>query len=60
MVLVCVLKAHTGKTTFVNTLCDTNVIEHRDDDNAQVAHVEQGLQIQPVNLGMFCALTPRD
>lgn len=39
-----------GKTTFVNTLCESNVIEHRDDDNVQNAHVEQGLQIQPVNL----------
>ena len=26
------------------------MIEHRDDDNVQNAHVEQGLQIQPVNL----------
>lgn len=41
-----------GKTTFVNTLCEQNVIEHKDSDNAQTAHVELGLQIQPVNLGM--------
>ena len=39
-----------GKTTFVNTLCESNVIEHRDDDNAQNAGVEPGLRIQPVNL----------
>lgn len=39
-----------GKTTFVNTLCEQNVIEHKDADNAQTANVELGLQIQPVNL----------
>ncbi|WFD42185.1 hypothetical protein MPSI1_000824 [Malassezia psittaci] len=38
------------KTTFVNTLCESNVIEHRDDDNLQSASMESGLQIQPVNL----------
>ncbi|PKI82986.1 hypothetical protein MVES_002844 [Malassezia vespertilionis] len=54
----------TGKTTFVNTLCDTNVIEHKDND-PQAANIETGLQIQPVNLeieaeGMRIGLTVVD
>lgn len=48
-----------GKTTFVNTLCEQNVIEHKDSDNAQTAHVELGLQIQPVNLGMCVCVRKR-
>ncbi|WFD29747.1 hypothetical protein MSPP1_000758 [Malassezia sp. CBS 17886] len=55
----------TGKTTFVNTLCESNVIEHKPCDNAQTASVETGLQIQPVNLeieaeGMRIGLTVVD
>ena len=48
----CSLLTSTGKTTFVNTLCDQNVIEHKDSENPSTANVEMGLQIQPVNLGM--------
>lgn len=31
------------------------MIEHKDADNAQAAGIELGLQIQPVNLGMYQA-----
>lgn len=54
-----------GKTTFVNTLCESGVIEHKPANNPQTAHVESGLQIKPVNLeveaeGMRIGLTVVD
>jgi septin family protein len=40
-----------GRTTFVNTLCGAEVLAHRDSDNPDTAHVEQGIKIKPINVG---------
>ena len=44
----------TGRTTFVNTLCESEVLGHKVADNAETAHVEEGIRIKPVNVGQFC------
>lgn len=41
----------TGRTTFVNTLCESEVLSHKIADNADTAHVEEGIRIKPVNVG---------
>lgn len=41
----------TGRTTFVNTLCDKPVLEHKESDDPSTAHVEEGVKIQPVTVG---------
>jgi septin family protein len=41
----------TGRTTFVNTLCESEVLTHKVADNPEVAHVEEGIRIKPVNVG---------
>lgn len=41
----------TGRTTFVNTLCGKKVLEHKDTDDPHVAHVEEGVKIQPITVG---------
>ncbi|KND87734.1 Septin spn3, partial [Tolypocladium ophioglossoides CBS 100239] len=38
----------TGRTTFVNTLCGKDVLQHKDADDATDAHVEDGVKIRPV------------
>ena len=43
----------TGRTTFVNTLCESEVLGHKVADNAETAHVEEGIRIKPVNVGQF-------
>ncbi|KAF2703764.1 Septin [Pleomassaria siparia CBS 279.74] len=40
----------TGRTTFVNTLCGKHVLEHKESDDPDVAHVEEGVKIQPVTV----------
>jgi septin family protein len=40
-----------GRTTFVNTLCSKKVLEHKDADDAENAHVEEGVRIKPVTVG---------
>jgi len=40
----------TGRTTFVNTLCGKRVLEHKDADDADNAHVEEGVRIKPVTV----------
>tara|TARA_R110002003_G_scaffold124_6_gene11246 strand:- start:11566 stop:11868 length:303 start_codon:yes stop_codon:yes gene_type:complete len=45
----------TGRTTFVNTLCGKKVLEHKESDDPTVAHVEEGVKIQPITVGMSAA-----
>ncbi len=40
-----------GRTTFVNTLCESIVSEHNGPDDPARAHVEQGIRIKPINVG---------
>ncbi|RDA89188.1 hypothetical protein CP532_0538 [Ophiocordyceps camponoti-leonardi (nom. inval.)] len=40
----------TGRTTFVNTLCGKDVLQHKDSDDAADAHVEDGVKIKPVTV----------
>ncbi|KAF1922788.1 neuronal-specific septin-3 [Didymella exigua CBS 183.55] len=40
----------TGRTTFVNTLCGKEVLEHKESDDPSTAHVEEGVKIQPVTV----------
>ncbi|KAF2029137.1 Septin [Setomelanomma holmii] len=40
----------TGRTTFVNTLCGKKVLEHKESDDPTVAHVEEGVKIQPITV----------
>lgn len=41
----------TGRTTFVNTLCETEVLSHKDVADPSMAHQEEGIKIKPVNVG---------
>ena len=41
----------TGRTTFVNTLCESEVLAHKVCDSPETAHVEEGIRIKPVNVG---------
>ena len=41
----------TGRTTFVNTLCESEVLAHKVSDNPEGAHIEEGIRIKPVNVG---------
>ena len=41
-----------GRTTFVNTLCGKTVLAHKESDDATSAHVEEGVKIKPVTVGM--------
>jgi len=41
----------TGKTTFVNTLCAKPVLEHKESDDPEHAHIEEGVRIKPVTVG---------
>ncbi|KAF9036430.1 septin [Hymenopellis radicata] len=52
----------TGRTTFVNTLCESEVLAHKIADNPDTAHQEEGIRIKPVNVeleedGVRIALT---
>ncbi|KAF2439745.1 Septin [Karstenula rhodostoma CBS 690.94] len=40
----------TGRTTFVNTLCGKQVLEHKDSEDPNTAHVEEGVKISPVTV----------
>ena len=48
----------TGRTTFVNTLCESEVLAHKVSDDPATAHVEQNIRIKPVNVGA-CSLHPK-
>lgn len=45
----------TGRTTFVNTLCESDVLAHKQSDSPETAHIEEGIRIKPVNVGSYCA-----
>ena len=61
--LMVVGSSGTGKTTFVNTLCGKPVLEHKEADDPEHAHVEHGVRIKPVTVGTttlkFVFLTQR-
>ncbi|KAI9667156.1 MAG: hypothetical protein M1831_001333 [Alyxoria varia] len=40
----------TGRTTFVNTLCGKKVLEGKDADDADNAHLEEGVKIKPITV----------
>ncbi|KAJ3795615.1 GTP binding protein [Lentinula aff. detonsa] len=40
----------TGRTTFVNTLCESEVLPHKDCDNPENAGLEASISIKPVNV----------
>ncbi|OBZ88045.1 Septin spn3 [Choanephora cucurbitarum] len=40
----------TGRTTFVNTLCDADVLPKKVCDNPEEAHIEEGVAIKPVSV----------
>ncbi|CAK7245581.1 MAG: Cell division control protein 11 [Sporothrix thermara] len=40
----------TGRTTFVNTLCSKAVLTHKESDDANSAHIEEGVKIKPVTV----------
>lgn len=46
----------TGRTTFVNTLCESEVLAHKVSDNPETAHVEEGIRIKPANVGSCASL----
>lgn len=55
----------TGRTTFVNTLCESDVLAHKICDSPETAHLEEGIKIRPVNVeleedGIRIALTVVD
>lgn len=47
------LTSSIGKTTFVNTLCGRKILESKDCDDASNAHLEEGVSINPVTVGML-------
>ncbi|KAJ5833445.1 hypothetical protein N7474_001756 [Penicillium riverlandense] len=40
----------TGRTTFVNTLCGKQVLESKEADDPDHAHIEEGVRIKPVTV----------
>ncbi|KAJ7102188.1 septin [Mycena belliarum] len=42
----------TGRTTFVNTLCESEVLVHKVSDRPEMAHIEEGIKIKPVNVDL--------
>ena len=56
--LTCALlgTSDTRRTTFVNTLCKSEVLSHKISDSPETAHVEEGIRIKPVNVS---ALQPQ-
>lgn len=48
----------TGRTTFVNTLCESEVLAHKVADNPDTAHIEEGIRIKPVNVGTTVSRSP--
>ena len=47
-----------GRTTFVNTLCGKQVLQSKDADDAENAHVEEGVRIRPVTVGSSACTYP--
>lgn len=42
-----------GRSTFVNTLCGSEVLSHDDDPEPENAHIETGIQIKPHQVGQY-------
>lgn len=42
---------HSGRTTFVNTLCGKKVLQSKDSDDPTHAHLEEGVKIKPITVG---------
>jgi cell division control protein 11 len=40
----------TGRTTFVNTLCGKKVLQHKESDDPETAHIEENVKIQPITV----------
>jgi len=40
-----------GRTTFINTLCDADVVPKRECDEPEMAHIEEGIKIKPYSVG---------
>lgn len=43
----------TGRTTFVNTLCESDVLQHKEPEPAESVHLETGIRIKPANVGQL-------
>lgn len=43
----------TGRMTFMNTLCESEVLAHKVSDNPETAHVEENIRIEPANVGVY-------
>ena len=37
----------------MNTLCGKKVLQNKDSDDPNTAHIEEGVKIQPVTVGTF-------
>ena len=46
------LTFYQGRTTFVNTLCGKRVLQSKDADDPTHAHLEEGVRIKPITVGM--------
>ncbi|KAF6766397.1 septin [Ephemerocybe angulata] len=60
--LMVVGSSGTGRTTFVNTLCESEVLTHKVSDQPESAHLEEGIRIKPATVeleedGVRIALT---
>lgn len=65
LTLMVVGTSGTGRTTFVNTLCESNVLDHAAPVDPKMAHLEPGIQIKPITVeleedGVRVALTVVD
>jgi hypothetical protein len=40
-------------TTFVNTLCESEVLLHKVCNSPETVHVEEGIRVKPVNVGVL-------
>lgn len=49
----------TGRTTFVNTLCGSNVLAKKICDNPEEAHNEPGITIKPMSVGKYLPAADR-
>lgn len=47
----------TGRTTFVNTLCNKQVLEHKYSDDAENAHLDQTVVIKAHQVGKCSIIT---
>ncbi|GAA5823003.1 hypothetical protein JCM10212_002625 [Sporobolomyces blumeae] len=55
----------TGRTTFVNTLCESDVLHHKEPVDPAYAHQQEGVRIKPLTVeleedGMRISLTVVD